>query len=299
MKVQLGTNLPLQDVGGAPGTVKELAQTAEALGYDHLMLADHVLGVNVASRPDWGNRNTSADFFHDPFVAFGFLAGCTRAIGFSTQVLILAQRQAVLVAKQAASLDVLAPGRFRLGVGVGWNEVEFVGLNENFRNRGRRSEEQVQVMQALWAEPHVSFKGKWHTIDDAGINPLPAARRIPIWFGGHHAETLKRIARWGDGWMMLAHPIETAGAEFDTVKRLAEAEGRDPATIGLEVWVSTEEGNEADWRAAFSAWKKLGATHVTLNTTYGRGYHKRIAGRTLADHLEAFRRWHNAVADLA
>ncbi len=299
MKVQLGTNLPLQDVGGAPETVKELAQAAEALGYDHLMLADHVLGVNVATRPDWGNRNTSADFFHDPFVAFGFLAGCTRAIGFSTQVLILAQRQAVLVAKQTASLDVLAPGRFRLGVGVGWNEVEFVGLNENFRNRGKRSEEQVQVMQALWADPHVTFKGRWHTIDDAGINPLPAARRIPVWFGGHHEETLKRIAKWGDGWMMLAHPIETAGAEFDTVKRLAEAEGRDPAAIGLEVWVSTEEGTEADWRAAFTAWKKLGATHITLNTTYGRGYHKRIAGRSLADHLDAFRRWHNAVADLA
>lgn len=299
MKLQLGVNLPLQDVGGDAATVRELAQTAEALGYDHLMLADHVLGVNVASRPDWGTRNTSADYFHDPFVAFGFLAGCTRRIGFSTQVLILAQRQAVLVAKQAASLDALAPGRFRLGVGVGWNEVEFVGLNENFRNRGKRSEEQIEVMQALWAAPHVTFKGRWHTIDDAGINPMPAAGRIPVWFGGHHEETLKRIAKYGDGWMMLAHPVETAGAEFDKVRRLAEAAGRDPAGIGLEVWVSTGTGGPAEWRALFAAWKALGATHITLNTTFGRGVHKRIAGRTMEDHLAAMRAWIAAVADLA
>ena len=127
-----------------------------------------------------GRPHTSADLFHDPFVLFGFLAACTRKVEFSTQVLILAQRQAVLAAKQAASLDVLCGGRFRLGVGVGWNPVEFVGLNENFRNRGRRSEEQVEVMQALWAEPHVSFAGSYHTIDDAGIKPLPPCRRISM-----------------------------------------------------------------------------------------------------------------------
>ena len=137
-----------------------------------------MLGVNVASRPDWTQgRARSTDYYHDPFVLFGFLAGCTGIADFSTQVLILAQRQTVLVAKQAACLDVLSGGRFRLGIGVGWNEVEFTGLNENFHNRGRRSEEQVEVMQALWAEPHVAFKGKWHTIEDAGINPLPAAAR--------------------------------------------------------------------------------------------------------------------------
>ena len=299
MKIRIGTNLPLSDTGGEPAIVQELVHTAEALGYDHLMLADHVLGANVASRPDWGNRNTSADLFHDPFVLFGYIAGCTRRIGFSTQVLILPQRQTVLVAKQAASLDLLAPGRFRLGIGVGWNELEFVGLNENFRNRGKRSEEQVHVMRALWAEPHVTFKGKYHTIEDAGINPLPVARRIPIWFGGHHEATLQRIAKWGDGWMMLAHPAETAGAEFDRLKRLTEAAGRDPATIGLEVWTSTATGTEADWRAEFTAWKKLGATHITLNTTYGRGPHQRIEGRTLNDHLTAIRRYHTAVADLA
>ena len=127
-------------------------------------------------------------------------------LGFSTGVLILPQRQTVLVAKQAACLDVLCGGRFRLGIGVGWNEVEFIGLNENFHNRGRRSEEQVQVMQALWAEPHVTFKGRWHTIEDAGINPRPASGKVPVWFGGHHERTLQRIAKWGDGWMPNAYP---------------------------------------------------------------------------------------------
>ena len=204
--MQLGTLLPLGDIGGDPGVVREYAQTSEAIGYDFVEAPDHVLGVNAASRPGW-DRNTSADLFHDPFVLFGFLAGCTTKLGFSTGVLILPQRQTVLVAKQAACLDVLCGGRFRLGVGVGWNEVEYTGLNENFHNRGRRSEEQVQVIQKLWANPHVIFKGKWHTIEDAGINPLPASRKVEVWFGGHHERTLPRIAKWGDGWMPNAYLI--------------------------------------------------------------------------------------------
>ena len=163
---------------------------------------DHVLSVNVASRPNWDDRNTSDDLFHDPFVLFGFLANCTRNIEFSTQVLILAQRQAALVAKQAASLYVLCGGRFRFGVGAGWNLVEFVGLNENFHNRGRRLEEQVAVMQALWVESHVTFAGKYHRIEDAGINPLPPRRNIPIWFGGHADVTMQRVVKWGDGWCL-------------------------------------------------------------------------------------------------
>ena len=185
--MQLGALIPLGDIGGDPSVVRDYAQAVEAMGYDFLEAPDHVLGVNAASRADWDmSRNTSHDLFHDPFVLFGFLAGCTTKLGFSTGVLILPQRQTVLVAKQAACLDVLCGGRFRLGIGVGWNEVEFIGLNENFHNRGRRSEEQVQVMQALWAQDHVTFKGRYHTIDDAGINPRPPSGRVPVWFGGHH-----------------------------------------------------------------------------------------------------------------
>ena len=297
--MQLGTLIPQNDIGGTLAVLREFAQAAEGLGYDFLEAADHVLGVNVASRPDWQkDRNTSADWFHDPFVMFGFLAGVTR-LGFSTGVLILAQRQAVLVAKQAASLDVLCDGRFRLGVGVGWNEVEFVGLNENFRNRGRRSEEQVQVMQKLWAEPHVDFTGKWHRIEDAGINPRPASGRVPVWFGGHHEATLQRIAKYGDGWMMLAYPMgPQAVAEFDRLRRMTEAAGRDPASIGLEVWVSTATGGPKDWREEFQFWQRAGVSHVTVASTHGRGIHARIAGRTMRDHIEAITQYRQAVADL-
>jgi probable F420-dependent oxidoreductase len=297
--MKLGITLPLTDIHGDPTTLRDFAQAAEGLGYHHLGAPDHVLGVNVASRPDWGARNTSKDYFHDPFVLFGFLSALTRTIAFSTQVMIVAQRQTALVAKQAASLDVLSGGRFRFGIGVGWNPVEYVGLNENFHNRGKRSEEQVQVLQALWAQPHVSFKGQWHTIEDAGINPLPTRRRIPLWFGGHEDVTLRRIAKWGDGWIMLAHPPGTvAQGEFAKLRGYVKEAGRDPSAVGLEVWVSAGEGGPERWRQQFLAWKDAGVTHITLNNTYNRGPHRRIAGRTLNDHMAAMRQYHAAVADL-
>src|SRR3954467_9321626 len=231
--MRLGALVPLGDIGGEASVVRDYAQAVEAMGYDFLEAPDHVLGVNAASRPDWDmSRNTSADLFHDPFVLFGFVAGCTSKLGFSTGVLILSQRQTVLVAKQAACLDVLCDGRFRLGVGVGWNEVEFVGLNENFRNRGRRSEEQVQVMQALWAQEHVTFSGAFHRIEDAGINPRPASGRVPIWYGGHADATFRRAAKYGDGFMPLAYPPDdTALAAFDKLRRLTREAGRDPAQM--------------------------------------------------------------------
>ncbi|MGH7060065.1 MAG: LLM class F420-dependent oxidoreductase [Stellaceae bacterium] len=295
--MQLGALLPLGDIGGDPAVLREYAGTVEEIGYDFIEAPDHVLGVNAASRPGW-DRNSSEDLFHDPFVLFGYLAGCTKKLGFSTGVLILAQRQAVLVAKQAACLDVLSGGKFRLGVGVGWNEVEFTGLNENFYNRGRRSAEQVQVMQALWASPHVSFKGKWHMIEDAGINPRPASGRVPVWFGGHHERTLERIAEWGDGWMPNAYaPGSEALDIFAKLRRMTEGAGRDPAKIGIEVWVSMGSGGEADWRREAAFWKKAGATHLALTTTFNRRHHRRIAGHGMADHLAALRRYHTAVAD--
>lgn len=297
--MQLGTLIPQTDIGGSPEAMREFALTAEDLGYDYLEAADHVLGANIANRPDWGDRNTSADWFHDPFVLFGFLAPITK-LGFSTGVLILAQRQAVLVAKQAACLDVLCGHRFRLGVGVGWNEIEFVGLNENFHDRGRRSAEQVEVMQALWANQHVDFDGRWYRIEDAGINPRPEGGHVPLWFGGHHDNTLRRIARMGDGWMMLALPPgPQSTAAFDTLRRYAEQARRDPAAIGIEVWTSTAQGErEADWRREFEFWKAAGVTHVTVASTHGRGIHKRIPGRMMKDHIEAITRYRDAIADL-
>src|SRR5271166_3441372 len=272
VQMKLGVALPIVDIGGGPAALREFVQAAEAIGYHGIAAPDHVLGANIASRPGWTQpRARSTDLYHDPFVLFGFLAGCTNIGDFSTQVLILAQRQTVLVAKQAASLDVLSGGRFRLGIGVGWNEIEFVGLNENFHNRGRRSEEQVELMRALWAEPHVNFKGRWHTIEDAGINPLPTGRKIPLWYGGHADVTLRRYA---------------------------EEAGRDPATIGIDTRVSAGAGSEAEWREEVRLWKSLGVTHLTLANYYESGHLHRIAGRTLGDHIAAMRRYWNTVADL-
>lgn len=298
-QIKLGATLSLSDMGGDPGTVRTFAEAAESLGYDHLAIPDHVLGANVANRPDWGDRNTSKDLFHDPFVVFGFVSACTRSIELSTQVLILPQRQTALVAKQAASLDVLCKGRLRLGIGVGWNPVEFVGLNERFDDRGRRCEEQIDVMRALWAEPHVNFEGRWHTVPDAGINPLPPNRSIPIWIGGHVDATLRRIARLADGWMMLAYPPnDGALAEFAKLRAYVAEEGRDPEDVGTEVWVSVGSGNEADWREEFQFWKRAGVTHITLNNAYGRYEHVRMPERGLDAHLRALEVYRDAVADL-
>jgi probable F420-dependent oxidoreductase len=298
--MQIGASLAVSDIGTDPATIRDYAQAAEGLGFHYLQAPDHVLGGNPAGHKDKPRVGTSANAYHDPFVLFGFIAGCTRSIGFAPGVLILAQRQAVLVAKQAASLDVLSGGgRLRLGIGVGWNELEFTGLNENFSNRGKRSEEQVQVMQALWAEPHITFKGQYHTIDDAGLNPRPASGRIPIWFGGHAEATFRRTAKYGDGFMPLAYPPDdTALAAFDKLRGLIREAGRPVSAVGIEVWQSLGGGTPDDWRREFEFWKKAGVTHVTAHTTYATGHHKRIAGRSAADHLAAVTKFREAVADL-
>ena len=295
-----GVMLPLHDIGGDPDMLRDFVEKTEAQGFTNLGLADHVLGVNVATRPDWGDRNTSADLFHDPFVCFAFVAGFARkTTEFSTQVLILAQRQAVLVAKQAASLDVLCNGRFRLGVGVGWNPVEFTGLNENFSNRGRRSAKQVVVMQKLWAEDHVTFDGRWHKIEDAGINPRPKSGKVEVWFGGHVPQTLDRIATIGDGWIMNAYaPGDDALAEFAKLRALTKQAGRPENAVGIEVWTSAGAGTPADWKAEAKFWKDAGATHLTLTNTFNRRHHRRIAGKTPAAHLAAQQAWIDAVGSV-
>lgn len=297
--MKLGASLPVGDVGTGSVVVKDYAQTLEGLGFDYIQAPDHVLGGNPHSKKDRPSKGTTAVAYHDPFVLFSFIAGCTERIGFSPGVLILAQRQAVLVAKQAASLDELSNGRLRLGIGVGWNELEFTGLNENFNNRGKRSEEQVQVMQALWANPHVDFTGKYHTIDDVGINPRPKSGRVPLWFGGHVDATVQRAAKWGDGWMPLAYPPDdNALKAFDRLRELTLAAGRDAHEVGIEVWVSIGNADPKQWRDEVAFWKQAGVTHITAHTTYDNGHHQRIAGRTAAEHLFAIKSFQDAVRDL-
>ena len=295
--MKLGASLPVGDIGTGPTVMRDYAQAAEELGYDYLVGPDHVLGGNP--NVDHGGRRvgTTATAYHDPFVLFAFLAGVTKKIGFAAGVLILAQRQAALVAKQAACLDELCEGRFRLG--VGWNEIEVQGLGEDFKTRGKRSEEQVRFMQALWKEPHVTFKGEFHQLDDGGINPRPKSGRVPIWFGGHAEATFRRTAQYGDGFMPLAWPAgDEALKAFDKLRTMIRAAGRDPASVGLEVWVSPGIGAEADWRKEIAFWKKAGVTHVNAHTNYMSAHHKRIAGKSYDDHLTAITRYRAAVADL-
>lgn len=297
--MQLGASLPVGDIGTGPGVIRDYAQAAEGLGYDYLVAPDHVLGGNPAADHGGRRAGTTATAYHDPFVLFGFLSGVTKKIGFAAGVLILAQRQAALVAKQAACLDELSEGRFRLGVGVGWNEIEFQGLDVDFHTRGKRSEEQVRFMQALWATPHVTFAGEFHRLDDGGINPRPKSGRVPIWFGGHADATFRRAAMYGDGFMPLAYPAgDKALAAFEKLRAMIRAAGRDPASVGLEVWVSPGIGNEADWRREIAFWKKAGVTHVNAHTSYVSAHHKRIAGTSAAEHLDAITRYRAAVADL-
>jgi probable F420-dependent oxidoreductase len=298
--MQLGALVPFKDTGGDPSLVRDFAQNLEAFGYDFLEAPDHVLGANPGTNAGTDPRGAIADdMYHDPFVLLAYLSAATTKLQFSTGVLIVAQRQTALVAKQAACLDVLSGGRFRLGIGVGWNPVEFTGLNENFHNRGRRSEEQAQVMQALWAQPHVTFKGKYHTIEDAGINPRPASGRVPLWYGGHHEHTLPRIAKWGDGWMPNAYPPDQSALDvFSQLRDLTEQAGRDPAAVGIEVWTSCGQGSEADWRKETAFWKQAGVSHICLTTTFNRRHHHRIAGTTAGDHLAAMKRYRDAIGDL-
>ncbi len=298
--MQLGALVPFGDTGGDPALVRDFALSAEAMGYDFLEIPDHVAGGNPGVAAGSDPRAQVVDsLYHDPFVLIGFLAAATAKLHFSTGVLIVPQRQTVLVAKQAACVDVLSGGRFRLGIGVGWNPVEFTALNENFHNRGRRSEEQAQVMQALWANPYVTFKGKYHTIEDAGINPRPASGKVPLWYGGHHEHTLPRIAKWGDGWMPNAYPPDQSALDiFSGLRRLTEAAGRDPASVGIEVWTSCGEGTAAGWRKEAAFWKQAGASHICLTTTFNRRHHHRIAGHTAADHLAALARYRDAIGDL-
>jgi probable F420-dependent oxidoreductase len=281
--MRIGAVFPQTEIGDDPGVVREYAQTVEGMGFTHILVYDHVLGASTSNRPDWRGPYTSDTLFHEPFVLFGYLAGLTRSVELVTGVIILPQRQTALVAKQAAEVDVLSGGRMRLGVGVGWNPVEYEGLNENFNNRGARSEEQIEVLRALWSDPVVTFKGRWHTIDAAGIKPLPVQRPIPIWIGGSVEATLERVARLGDGWFPQMPPNEQAKKMIDLLRTHVEAAGRSMNEIGIEARLSISQTPEDGWKRFAEDWRNLGATHLTINTM-GNGF------TSVQQHLDALRR---------
>lgn len=264
--MQIGVVFPQTEIGNDPIAIRDYAQAVEAIGYRHILAYDHVLGAGLANRPDWRGPYSSDTPFHEPFVLFAYLAGLTRALELVTGVIILPQRQTALVAKQAAALDVLSGGRFRLGVGIGWNDVEYQALGENFSNRGARIEEQIAVLRALWAEPVISFQGRWHTIEQAGINPLPLRRNIPLWIGGYADTVLDRTGRLADGWFPAGGPTEKARADVARLRAAASAAGRDPAALGIEPRLSISQLPEAEWASFTSGWAALGATHLSVST---------------------------------
>ena len=222
--MKLGLVFPQTEFGNDPAALRDYAQTAEDLGFTHILAYDHVLGANPERPGGWKGPYTYQNPFHEPFVLFGFMAAVTRRLGFCTGVIILPQRQTALVAKQAAEVDVLSGGRLRLGVGLGWNEVEYTALGEAFHDRGRRIEEQIALLRRLWTEPLVEFTGRWHRVPDAGLNPLPVQRPIPIWMGGSHPNVLRRAAQLADGWLPNFRTPADARPALDRLNQdLAEA----------------------------------------------------------------------------
>ena len=236
--MKVGGVFPQTGIGADQLAVRDYAQSAESLGYDHILAFDHVIGANKASRPDWGGAYSHTDSFHEPFVLFGYLAGLTERVELVTGVIILPQRQTVLVAKQAAAIDVLSGGRLRLGIGVGWNTVEYEALGENFHDRGRRSEEQIELMRALWTQEAVTFEGRWHKVTDAGLNPLPVQRPIPVWFGGRAEQTIQRVAQTVDGWFPLFPPDDEGQTLMEHILTQVSQEGLDCIAVAIARWAT-------------------------------------------------------------
>ncbi len=286
--MRIGVTFPQNEITADPMAVRDYAQAAEGLGYTHLLAYDHVVGADTTNRPDWRGPYTHRSLFHEPFVLFGYLAGVTTRLEFVPGVIILPQRQTVLVAKQSAEVDVLTGGQFRLGIGVGWNEVEYEALSENFRNRGKRSEEQIAVLRALFTDEVVTFHGKWHHIEAAGLNPMPVQRPIPIWIGGSSEATLKRVGEMGDGWFPQRAPDETAREMVEKTREYARAAGRDPGAIGFEARVSIAGTTPDEWARQVEGWREIGATHLTVNTM-------KAGLNSPREHIDAIRRFKEAV----
>ena len=259
--MKIGVVFPQTEIGADPAVIKDFAQAAEALGYTHLLAYDHVLGaVHQGREPRLTGPYTEETPFHEPFVLFGYLAGLTTTIELVTGVLILPQRQTALVAKQAAQVAVLSGDRLRLGVGVGWNYVEYDALGEDFQTRGRRQAEQMEILRKLWTEPVVDFTGKYHRVDRAGVLPMPA-KQIPIWMGGGSDAAYRRAAAMADGFIFTSRGGSTESAL--KLREMVGAAGREQSSFGIEGIVPYQAGPDS-WGLQIEAWKAAGATHMSV-----------------------------------
>ena len=286
--MRYGTIFPQRDIGTEVDMIREYVAGIQELGFDHLVIYDHVLGADTTDRPGWTGYDLD-DGFHEVFVLLGFIAAIAPGLELVTDILILPQRQTVLVAKQAAEVDILSGGRFRLGVGVGWNQVEYEALGEDFRTRGRRVEEQIDLLRRLWTERSFDYTGAHHRIPDAGLTYMPVQQPIPVWIGGSADVTLDRVGRIGDGWFPLGTPDAVMAERIERVRRVAVAHGRDPKAIGFEPTIPLR-ADPATWRDTARAWERIGATHLALDTM-------NTGSVTVADHLSLLARWRSTVID--
>jgi probable F420-dependent oxidoreductase len=277
--MQIGVVLPQTEIGADRGAVREYATAVSELGYQHIAAYDHVVGADPAVHEGWDGPYDVHTSFHEPMVLFGYLAALTP-LELVTSILILPQRQAVLVAKQAAEVDLLTGGKFRLGVGLGWNPVEYEALGMEFSDRGARIGEQVTLMRRLWTEESVSFTGDHEKVTGAGIAPLPVQRPIPVWFGARAKVALRRAGRLADGWFPQAQPGPELAEARTVVHEAACEAGRDPASIGMEGRISVGTGSAEQAAERAVAWREAGATHLSLNTM-GAGL------ATVEDHISA------------
>ena len=278
--MEIGAVFPHNEIGTDPQAIKDYAQGVEELGVTHLLIYDHVLGAD-RDRPGGFEGPYDKDIaFHEPFTTFAFIAAVTKKLNMITTVMILPQRQTVLVAKQAAELAILSNNRFKLGIGVGWNAVEYVGLNENFRDRGKRQAEQVELMRLLWESEVLEYKGNYHEIDKASINPRPSLP-IPIWFGGGAPQLIQRCADLGDGWIPLMGPNDKAKAMLDEIREKRTAKGLSWEDFGVQAQAQYTGGNPELWAKHAAKWRDLGASHLAIAThnagdTNVHGHLKRV-----------------------
>ena len=287
-ELTLGAVLPTTEIDADPAAIRDFAQAVEQLGFNHLLIYDHVLGADTSVHRDLAGAPYTKDSpFHEIFVTLGFIAAATERLKLATAVVVLPQRQTALVAKQVAQLAVLSGNRFRLGIGSGWNHVEYEALGENFRNRGRRQEEQVELMRRLWTEEVVNFEGEFHTVTAAGIAPRPTAP-IEIWFGGQAEPQLRRCAQIGDGWFPVTPPTPEAAGQMERIRGYLREAGRDPADFGVEPQAQFRGGNPDLWRSHLQSWEEIGATAISV-ATMNAGF------ENVDDHIDAVRQYREAV----
>lgn len=271
--MKLGVVFPQSEMATDAVSVRDFAQAAQDLGYDHLLTYDHVLGADPMVHASGQDRYTLDAVHHEPFVLFGYLAAVAPRLDLATCVLVLPQRQTALVAKQAAEVDVLSGGRLRLGIGIGRNAIEYGALGKDFRNRGRRLEEQVALLRKLWTEPSVTFDGEFERVVAAGINPMPLQRPIPVWIGGSSEPALRRAACLGDGVFLASQPVEGGWPAMLRRMRAWRAEaGQDPDRFGVEARIAVGKGSPDDWRRRAEDWRGSGASHLAV-VSAGAGLH--------------------------